>query len=363
MSAKVTITDVAQRAGVSVTTVSNLLNNRVERMRASTKERILNAIDELGYKPNQAARQLKTGHTPIIGLIVPSVANPFYGVFARYVEEAALVQGFQVLLGNSDRNQARELAYAEELWGFGIRGIIFGSSLENFTHLADLIDQGLHLVAFDRPTQATDQITIDSIGVDNVQGARLATKHLLSLGHRRIGFVSGRIMTVSRMDRLHGYRTALAEAGIDFDPQLVWEGPSTDFDDSVAVDLGRQGTHILLTLDDPATAVFAINDMYAFGVYAGAQDMGRHIPHDLSVVGFDDIVLTEVVQPALTTIRQPIKEIATAAVNRLLERLQGTCDSPPGHRIISSQLVVRNSTARRAGIRTLSTEDMGSRAT
>ncbi|RME64416.1 MAG: LacI family transcriptional regulator [Caldilineae bacterium] len=343
---RVTITDVARLADVSVSTVSNLLNGRDERMRPSTKERILAAIEELGYTPNQAARQLKTGQTSILGLIVPSVANPFYGVFAREVEKAALDLGYQVLLGNSERDAERERLYAEELWSYGVRGIIFGSSLMAFSHLDDLIRRGLRVVAFDRPGQAADRAPMDSISVDNVQAARLAIKHLLALGHRRIGFVSGPIRTVSRLDRLEGYRSALEEAGIPFDPQLVWQGVEPgNFGDSNAVDLGRQGAHELLSLSDPPTALFTVNDMYAFGAYAGARDLGRRIPQDLSVVGFDDIVLSQIVEPPLTTIRQPVAEISRLAVERLVERLQNNGTHKPGHITLPAQLIVRASTA------------------
>jgi len=342
---KVTITDVARLAEVSVSTVSNLLNGRDERMRPSTKERILAAIEQLGYTPNQAARQLKTGQTSILGLIVPSVANPFYGVFAREVEKAALALGYQVLLGNSERDPDRERTYAEELWSYGVRGIIFGSSLVAFSHLDDLIQRGLRVMAFDRPGQAADQAPIDSIGVDNVQATRLATKHLLALGHRRIGFLSGPIRTVSRMDRLAGYRSALEEAGIAYDPQLVWQGAEPDnFGDADAMELGRQGTHDLLCLSDRPTALFAVNDMYAFGAYAGARDLGQRISQDLSVVGFDDIMLSQVVEPPLTTVRQPVAEIAHLAVQRLVARLQGDSDGESGHVTLPPRLIVRGST-------------------
>jgi DNA-binding LacI/PurR family transcriptional regulator len=348
MSNNVTIVDVARVAKVSVSTVSNLLNGRDERMRPSTKERILAAIEELGYTPNQAARQLKTGQASILGLIVPSVANPFYGVFAREVEKAALDLGYQVLLGNSERDPERERTYAEELWSYGVRGMIFGSSLVAFTHLYDLIQRGLRVMAFDRPGQAADQIPIDSIGVDNIQAARLATKHLLALGHRRIGFLSGPIRTVSRMDRLAGYRTALEEAGVAYDPQLVWQGAQPDnFGDAEAVELGRQGAHELLSLADRPTALFAVNDMYAFGAYAGARDLSLRIPQDLSVVGFDDIVLSQIVEPPLTTIRQPVAEIARLAVRRLVGRLQNEVDEENGHVTLPPQLIVRASTAPR----------------
>ncbi|RMF03928.1 MAG: LacI family transcriptional regulator [Chloroflexi bacterium] len=343
---KVTIADVARVARVSPSSVSNVLNGRSERMKPSTLERIQQAIDQLGYTPNLAARQLKTGHAPIIGLIVPSVANPFYGIFARRIEEAALANGYQVLLGNSDRNPDRERQYAEELWGYGVRGIIFGSSLVQFTHLESLIAKGLHVVAFDRPTQQGDRVIIDSIGVDNVQVTRLATKHLLALGHRRIGFISGPIRTVNRLDRLEGFRAALQEAGVEPDPQLVWEGVASNFGDAAAVDLGRQGAHDLLSKTHPPTAIIAINDMYAFGVYAGARDLGLNVPEDVSVVGVDDIVLAEVVQPPLTTVHQPITDITRLAVERLVGRLQETCTEPLGHQVLSPKLIVRASTAR-----------------
>ena len=347
MAEKVTITDVAQLAGVSASTVSNLLNGRSQRMRPSTQERISNAIEELGYTPNKAARQLKTGHSPIIGLIVPSVANPFYGIFAHHVEAAALKNGYQVLLGNGSRDPDREKRYAEELWGYGVRGLILGSSLMDLCHLDNIIARGMHVVAFERPVEDITQTTIDSVGIDNNLASRLATKHLLSLGHQRIGFLSGPIRTVNRMERLAGYQGALAEAGIEPDPELIWDVvPSTgNYGDVHAVDLGRQGTQELLSRTNPSTAIFAINDMYAFGAYLGARDLGLSIPTDLSVIGMDDITLTEIVQPPLTTVRQPIAQIAKRAVERLLARLQGTIEEAQGHQILRPQLIVRSSTA------------------
>ena len=350
MSDKVTITDVARKAGVSLSTVSNLLNGRSKRMRPSTEQRILEAIEELGYTPNQAARQLKTGQSAIIGLIVPSVANPFYGIFARHVESAALELGYQVLLGNSDRDPEREFKYAEELWGYGVRGLIFGSSLFQLSHFDNLISRGLHVVAFERPTQEADGNRVDSVGIDNYLAARLATKHLLSLGHKRIGFLSGPIQTVSRLDRLSGYQSALRDADIQSDPELIWDvSPSENsYGDADAVDLGRQGTQELLSRLNPPTAIFAINDMFAFGAYAGAKDMGLRIPTDLSIVGVDDITLTEIVQPSLTTVRQPIEKIATMAVNRLVARLEGKFDEEQDHQILPPQLIVRSSTTQPA---------------
>lgn len=347
MGGKVTITDVARSAGVSTSTVSNLLNGRSKRMRPQTEKRILEAINELGFKPNQAARQLKLGQARIIGIIVPSVANPFYGVFAHHVEKTALECGYQVLLCNSERDFERERRYAEELWGYGVRGVIFGSSLTQYTHLEPLIAQGLNLVAFDRLSQEADQRAIDSIGVDNLLAARLATKHLLALGHRRIGFLSGSVATVSRLDRLKGYKSALSEAGVEVEDSLIWQGATNGaFGDADALELGRQGAHELFSNINPPTAIFAINDMYALGAYSGARDLGLHIPEDVSIVGVDDIMLTEIAQPPLTTIRQPIQQIAELATKRLIGRLEETVTKPQEHIVLAPRLIVRSSTAR-----------------
>lgn len=341
---KVTIADVARLAEVSMSSVSNVLNGRSGKMRESTKQRIEEAIAKLGYTPNLAARQLKTGSSSIIGLIVPTVANPFFGNFARLVEEVALSHGYQVLLGNSDRDPERERKYAEELWGYGVRGIIFGSSLTRINHIEPIIKKGMHVVAFDRKVQEGDKVVIDHVGVDNVQAMRLITKHLISLGHRRIGFISGRIKTVSRLARFEGYRTTMEETGLPFDKNLIWEGPVSNYGDTGMVQLGRQGAHTLLSEATRPTAVIALNDMVALGIYAGARDLGLKIPEDLSVTGFDDITLAEVAEPPLTTIQQPAEEIARHAVDRLVHRLREGSELEPEHVTLSPKLLVRAST-------------------
>jgi DNA-binding LacI/PurR family transcriptional regulator len=346
MSRQSTIHDVARLARVSPSTVSNLLNGRHERMRPGTRQRVQQAIDRLGYTPSRLARQLKTGYAPIIGLIVPSVANPFWGAMARAVEEVALAHGYHVLLGNSERDLDREVSYAEEMWAQGIRGIIFGSSPLSFGYLLGLIERGLHIVEFDRHTQRGDRFDIDSVAIDNVRGAQLATEHLLALGHRRIGFLSGPIRTVSRRDRLEGYRTALAEAGIKLDPQLIWEGAvSSTFGDIEGAQLGRSGARELLGLAERPTAILAINDMYALGAYAGARDLGLRVPDMVSIVGFDDIVLADIVDPPLTTIRQPLPAMARVAVERLIGSLEKTVTDAATHLCLEPELVVRGSTA------------------
>jgi DNA-binding LacI/PurR family transcriptional regulator len=343
--AEITIQDVARRAGVSASTVSNLLNGRSERMRPETLARVQRAIAQLGYSPNRAARHLKTGRVKMIGVIVPSVANPFYGAFASHIERAALKAGYQILLGNSERDPEREQRYAEELWSYGVRGLICGSSPLALTHLVGFVERGLNIVAFDRQVQPVDDLPVDSVTVDNVLAARLAIEHLLKLGHRRIGFVTGPLRTVNRQGRLEGYRQALREFGVTPDPHLVWEKTlDKGFGDTEGVELGRGGARELLSKPTRPTALLAINDMYAFGAYAGARDLGLRVPADVSIVGIDDGVLAEVVAPPLTTVRQPLIEMTQAAVDIVISRIEGRSDAPPQHLTMKPELIVRQST-------------------
>ena len=253
--------------------------------------------------------------------------------------------GYHLLLANSDRNPAKERRIAEELLGYGVQGIIFGSSPPQLTHLESLLKKGLHAVAFDRPGQKDDEIAIDSVGVDNIQITRLLCTHLLALGHRRIAFVSGPIRTVSQLERLKGYRSTLHNANVKIEPNFIWEGVSRNFGDSTAIELGRQGAHDLLTLPKSPTAFIAINYYFAYGIYMGARDLGLKIPEDISVTGIDDTPLSKIIEPSLTTIQQPINEIARLAVKRLVGRLKGSYTEKPDYQCLSPGLVVRSSTA------------------
>jgi DNA-binding LacI/PurR family transcriptional regulator len=324
-----------------------VLNGRYERMRPETTERVMQAIAQLGYTPNQLARQLKTGNVAMIGLIVPSVANPFWGAVARHVEEAAQLYGYQTLLCNGERNPEHEQRYSEILWSSGVRGIIFGSSTLSFDHIIPLTEKGMQVVAFDRRAQSSDKVVVDSVSMDNVFGARLAVNHLLELGHQRIGFLSGPLATVSRLDRLEGYHQALRDAGITPDPELIWQGAAVNsFGDIEGFELGRAGTHTLLSLPNRPTALLAVNDMYAFGAYAGARDLGLRIPESISIVGFDDLVpLTEITVPALTTVRQPLSEMMRSAVELLIGRLEKTHTGSPEQVTMKPEFVLRASTS------------------
>ncbi|MBA2470566.1 MAG: LacI family DNA-binding transcriptional regulator [Chloroflexia bacterium] len=345
MAKAVTIQEVAALAGVSTSTVSNLLNGRISRMSAATRARIELAMSQLGYQANHAARQLKTGQSPIIGLVIPSVANPFWGAFVQAVEEAAMARGYQVLLGNGGRDPRREQRYAESLWSHGVRGVIFGSSPLSLDYILRLVERGLHVMVFDRRLHEGDTV-MDGISVDNRVGGYLATRHLLDLGHRRIGFLSGPLRTSSRLERLEGYRNALIDAEIRHDPALIWVGESpTGAGDVEGAEIGRTGARALLSAEHPPTGLVAINDLYALGAYAGAHDLGFRIPEDVSIVGFDDITMADMANPPLTTIKQPIDSMMQSAVGTLIDRLEGTRSGPAHVVTVPIEIVVRNSTA------------------
>ena len=349
---RVTIRQVAEQAGVSPSTVSNLLNGRDGRMQARTRQRVIQAIASLGYQPNLVARQLRTGQVRSVGLVVPSVANPFWGGLARAVEGEALRHDRQILLCNSERDPAREQAYVQELFASGVRAVIIGSSLPSLEHLLPAMERGLCLIAFDRETQPGDPPGLISVSVDNRLGANLATRHLLSIGHRRIGFISGPIATVSRRQRLAGYREALEAAGLPFDEELVWvsddEGGFGDVDSTVRGEKGMVG---LLRLIAPPTGVVTINDMYAIGACAAARTAGIRVPEDISVVGFDDMVLAPLFNPPLTTVRQPLQDMARYAIDvveGLRSRVEG--EGQAVSVVMAPRLVVRESTAPPAGM-------------
>ena len=338
------IHDVAKAAGVSPSTVSNVLNGRDHRMRPETKKRVLETIGHLGYQPSAIARQFRTGQSRAIGLVVPSVANPFWGAVAHQVERAATALGYRVLFCNAERDVEAEKSYAETLLASGIRGIILGSSPLSFEPFADLAQRGMVIAAFDHSPPYAEAVVACSTSVDNRLAGRLATQHLIGLGHQRIGFISGPIRTASRIARLQGMSDALAKAGLELDRNLLWQGPGVHgYGDAEGPELGRIAVREMLSVDSPPTAIMTINDMYALGCLAGARDLGFSVPKDLSLVGFDDLKLAEIANPPLTTIRQPLEPMVKSLVKALVTRLEANTDEPKHHQI-APELVVRAST-------------------
>lgn len=335
-----TIQDVAALAGVSVSTVSNVLNGREARMRAETLARVKAAIAELGFRPNQSARMLKTGHLPMIGLMVPTIANPFFGVLARWVESAALARGFGLLLCNTHRNAQREREYAEAFMAQGVRGVILGAALIAQEHLVPLIGQGLAAVSLDRDS-VSDGLLRDSVSVDNARAGAMAVEHLAGLGHKAVTFVTTPSKSVNRVARQEGVQAACARAGVDFD---VFVGSTDgDYSENEMAELGFSAGLALYDKRKTATALIGVNDLISIGLLAGLRKAGVAVPRQMSVIGIDGLFLGNYVSPALTTVAQPMKAIADAAVELLLNRMAKP-EIEPRQVIFSPELLIRTST-------------------
>jgi DNA-binding LacI/PurR family transcriptional regulator len=339
------IHEVAKKAGVSASTVSNVINGRHDKMRPETKRRVLEVIEQLKYTPNIAARQLKSGQNCSIGLIIPSVANPFWGLVAHHVERAARQRGYKLMICNAERDPDVETRYAEAMLGSGITGIILGSSPLSFDYLRDLTARGLKVAAFDQGVNEARDVITCGVSVDHELGGALAAQHLIGLGHKRIATVSGPIRTNSRIGRINGVKMAMARAGLPLLDDMIWQGGGVaGFGDLEGAELGRMGVRELLSRDNPPTGIVAINDMYALGTYAGARDLGFRVPDDISIVGFDDLVLAEIAQPALTTIRQPVPAMTEMLVRMLVAHVEGSVQADePAFIDVTPQLIVRGS--------------------
>lgn len=341
-----TIQDVARAAGVSVSTISNVLNGRVDRMRPETLQRVEAAIAALGYRPNRAARQLKTGHTPMLGLLVPSIANPMYGYIAREIETCAQeLHGHSVVLGNTYRNKAKETRFFDDLLSLGVRGVIVISSLVDEEHFESAVRRGLVMVSYDRRATPGVATAIDHVSVDNAEAARLAAAHLIELGHRRIAFVTASGRTMSRSEKIRGFRQAAESAGLPARHARVIEGStSSQYGDSEMADVGRMLAGRIARERDRPTGVVAVNDMLAFGLLAGFREAGLHVPNDVSVVGMDGLFLSSFTTPGLTTIRLPVPEMARTIVERVVGRMADPA-SATGEFLFTPDLVIRETTA------------------
>jgi DNA-binding LacI/PurR family transcriptional regulator len=341
------IQDVAKRAGVSIATVSNALNGRTAKMSAATLSRIESAISELAFRPNRAARQLKTGHTPMLGLLVPSIANPSFGALAREVEIAAQDgHGYRVLLGSTYRSQKKEAIFFEDLLAHGVNGVIVCSSLMDQRHLEAAIDKGLVVVSYDRRKIPGQRLAVDHVSMNNVRAGELATQHLIDQGHRHLAFATPSRRTVSRSDKIEGFRNAARRAR-NLKGVHTLQGPAlAAFGDAELAEIGRALAGELAAHRKRPTGVVAVNDMMAFGLIAGLRDRGIRVPEDVSVVGIDDLYLSSLFRPALTSVRPPLAAMARTMVERVIARLANP-EIPVAEFLFEPEIRLRETVARR----------------
>lgn len=329
---RTTISDIAKRAGVSKTTVSRVLNNKPD-VDETTRQRILDIIRELDYVPNPTAVGLASGHAKLIGLLLPSLSRPYYLEIIRGVSERIEESEYELVLYTTTLDEKNQERFAKALSHSLADGLIVVLP-RNGDHLIQMHDNQFPLVLIDYRGMSSG---LPSVTATNFQGAYDGTRYLLELGHRHIGFITGLLDFGCSRNRLDGYYQAMQEANLDIFPDMIKEG---DFSRMAGFNQTRQ----LLAMKPRPTAIFCSNDEMALGAFQAIQDAGLNAPADISIIGFDDAPMTGLITPALTTVRQPLREMGRKAVELVLHQIEGI--SPDLIEVeLQTELVVRESCA------------------
>lgn len=313
---RTTIKDIASYTGFSVTTISLVLNNKANKIPQHTKDLIMDAVKKLDYRPNQVAVGLVKKRTQTIGLIISDVSNVFFSTLAKGVEDACRKQGWNLILCNTNDVHERDLSYIEVLAAKGVDGVLFcmsrDSDKEKAKESIELLKRlKIPFVMIDRYLEEAD---CSSVIVNHMQGGYAAAKHLLGLGHRRIGCVTGPLALQDSKERYMGYQKALKEYGLVCEPEWIFEG---DYD----WESGMRAAEYFSGEGLDVSAIFAFNDMSAYGVYNGLKKKGYSVPGDISLIGYDDIFFSEILDVPLTTVRQPVYDMGVEGVKLLLEEV------------------------------------------
>lgn len=334
----VTIRDVAAEAGVSITTVSRALNDS-GRVGAATRDRVVSAARRLGYEPNDLARSLHGKATGTIAVLVPDITNPFFPELVKGVQEIATAHGRLLLLCQTSEDTDIAVQELLHLRRKRVDGVVLVGGLARGEELSAAL-AGLPVVTVDR------DMTIESAWVvrsDHRHGGRLATEHLIELGHERIAHIRGPARLSVAGDRHDGYREALENAGLPYDESLVVEGDFLE-------ESGYDGLRALRRRRRPFSAVFCGNDLMAIGALRALEDVGLAVPQEVSVVGFDDIHLASYLRPGLTTVHQPIQTLGRRAAELLIGRAMASDGEPNdgegAGEVLDVHIVRRQSTAR-----------------
>jgi LacI family transcriptional regulator len=329
-----TVADVAEKAGVSVSTAARVLSGRGYAS-DETRRVVLEAAKGLGYVPNQIARSLRTRQTRMIGLLIGDVENSFYSVIAKNVESVAKDAGYHVVLCNSDDDPTVEREYLKLLDGMRVDALVVTPTAENVRYLARLIESGIVIVQVDRRVEG---LAADAILVDNDAGAVSAVSYLIEAGHTSIGILTGELDVFTAQQRLVGYERALREHRVPIRKELIKTG---SFHREHAIENATD----LIRAEPAPTAIFAANNILAEGVLIALDQQGLRVPRDVSVVAFDDVEWMSMVEPPLSTVRQPVADMARSAAELLLRRLREGRDGPPSTVVFRTEFVERASVA------------------
>jgi LacI family fructose operon transcriptional repressor len=321
---------VAEEAGVSTATVSRVLSDKPH-VRPELRQRVLAAMQNLGYRPNLVARSLRVQKSSIIGLIVSDIRNPFFTYVSRAVEDVAHAQGMSTFLCNSDENPDTEMLYLEQMRGEIVAGIIFSPTRQIADTFSELVVADQPMVVIDRRVNNAD---VDSVMIDNVESAYRLAEHLIMHGYRRIAALFGIASTTGR-ERRKGFVQALRDHAIEPDPKLVSFINAREED-------GYQATLKLLALPDRPEAIFTSNGLLATGTFRALRESGLAIPDEIAFATFDDTPWAGLVEPPVTVMQQPTYEIGKTAAELLLERIQDP-SRPTRQVVLQSTLVIRRS--------------------
>ncbi|MBW8012854.1 MAG: LacI family transcriptional regulator [Chloroflexi bacterium] len=329
--------DVAKFAGVSQTAVSQVLNNTDSSIPKETRQRILDAIDELDYVPNKMAQSLRTKKTFTIASIIPDITNPFYPAFQRGIQSVANQNNYDLIVYDTEEakeNEKRCLRSLEHARVDGAIVVLFHHGVED---LRPLVEQNIPIVELRGSPPMVEGLILDSLYINNAEFSKAAVSYLIERGHTRIGMIAGLKETPPRRNRVKGYQEALAEHQLPLEEILIRGGDFTERG-------GYQGMVELLKLTPHPTAVFAANDLMALGAMIAIREAGLNIPQDIALVGIDDIPAAKLVHPPLTTISQFQEQIGLRAAQMLFERIQGTAPDSPRLVEMPFELIVREST-------------------
>ncbi|RDZ10007.1 LacI family transcriptional regulator [Priestia megaterium] len=328
---KPTIYDVAKEAGVSISTVSKVLNNTGS-IAEKTRKKVRDTMHELNYQPSVVASVKKRIQT--IGLLIPNIANPFMAEIARGIENHVKKFGFSLMICSTDNDLKNEIEYISILKQKYIDGIIIATGLKEDKAIKELLKAEIPVALLSRDVSS---LAVDAVLVDDFLGGYEATEYLISLGHKRIAIITEDIKFPTIRARFEGYKKALEEAGLQYDESLVSLN-------NTSLDEGKQATSELLHLPVPPTAIFASTEFLAIGAIQGARELKIKVPQDLSIIGFDDTVLSTICDPPLTTIAQPIREMSKKVVELLIEEIENAKETKQ-RIVLSPKLVVRASTS------------------
>ncbi len=333
------MSDVAKRAKVSPATVSRVLR-QPELVSKETKEKVMQVIEEMNYKPHMIASQFRTKETKIILVVVPDITSPFFSEVLRGIEHTAVQNGYQVILGDTENDIEREKEYIDLLYKKQADGALLLTARMDKASLEQLSSQFPVVLA----CEYVDGLSIPTVSIDNISSARKVTEHLIKLGHTKIAHITGPMNSILSRDRLRGFQQAMMHHDLKVDPSFIQEG-------DYGIDSGYDQMVKLLSLEDKPEAVFVFNDEMALGAVKAVQDHGLSIPEDMAVVGFDNLKIASVFSPQITTIDQPKYKIGQKATNLLLTLMKGGSVEKKKF-VLKDELIVRESCGFKTNVET-----------